>query len=224
MSPMTPRQRLLKAAIHCLQEQGWARTTTRQIVARAGMHVPSVNYYFGSKDRLLHDAAVEALRRWTATTMDAVDPSPEDPGGELRRSVERFLDTLDADRPYVVAAVEAFAQAERSDELRGRLADAYATFRSLVVERIQPGATETETRTSGALPLASVLIALFDGLAIQRLIAPNDMLGADEVLAGLAALSQITSRPEPEEVRAGRVSPSSAPDPPSCGRASAGPP
>jgi len=164
------------------------------------MHVPTVNYYFGSKERLLHDAAVEALRRWAATTMDAVDPSPEDPGGELRRSVERFLDTLEADRPYVVAAVEAFAQAERSDELRGRLADAYATFRSLVVERIQPGATATGTRTSDALPLASILIALFDGLALQRLIAPNDMLSADDVMAGLAALSQIASRPEPKEV------------------------
>ncbi len=197
---MTPRERLLEASIHCLREQGWAKTTTRQIVARARMHVPSVNYYFGSKERLLHDAAVEALRRWTATTMDAVHPSPDDPGGELRRSVERFLDTLEADRPYVVAAVEAFAQAERSDELRERLADAYATFRSLVVERIQPGATETETRTSGALPLASVLIALFDGLALQRLIAPNDMLSADEVLAGLAALSHIASRPQPEKV------------------------
>lgn len=129
-----------------------------------------------------------------------VDPSPDDPRGELRRSVERFLDTLEADRPYVVAAVEAFAQAERSDELRGRLADAYATFRSLVVERIQPGATPTETRTSGAFSLASVLIALFDGLALQRLIAPNDELSADDVIAGLAALSQIASRPERKEV------------------------
>ncbi len=43
-------------------------------------YAPSVNYYFGSKKRLLHDAAVEALRRWGATTMDAIDPSPEDPG------------------------------------------------------------------------------------------------------------------------------------------------
>lgn len=184
---MTPRERLLEAAISCLQEHGWANTTTRTIVARAGMHVPSVNYYFATKDALLHDAAVEALRRWGATTMDAVAASPEDPGSELRRSLERFLATLDEDRRYVVAAVEAFAQADRDEELRLRLADAYESFRSVVVDRIQPSAGP---QTGRATALASVLIALYDGLAIQRLLAPEQALDADEVLAALAALSR----------------------------------
>lgn len=187
---MTPRERLLEAAISCLQEHGWAKTTTREIVARAGMHVPTVNYYFGAKDVLLHDAAVEALRRWGATTMDAVEASPDDAASELRRSLERFLATIDQDRRYVVTAVEAFAQAERDEELRGRLADAYDSFRSVVVDRVQPGACREAAQASGATAVASVLIALFDGLAIQRLLAPEQTLDADEVLTALAALSR----------------------------------
>ncbi len=186
---MTPRERLLEAAISCLQDPGWAKTTTREIVARADMHVPSVNYYFGTKDTLLHDAAVEALRRWGATTMDAVEATPSDPAAELRRSLERFLETLAQDRRYVVAAVEAFAQAERDAELRARLAEAYGAFRAVVVERISPGATPEAARAGGAEALASVLIALFDGLAIQRLLAPDDALGTDQILSALAILA-----------------------------------
>ncbi len=188
---MTPRERLLEAAISCLQEHGWAKTTTREIVARAGMHVPSVNYYFGTKDALLNDAAVEALRRWGATTMDAVRATPEDPAAELRRSLERFHETLAQDRRYVVAAVEAFAQAERDEELRARLAGAYDAFRAVVVERVHPGATPEAARASGAEALASVLIALFDGLALQRLLTPDRALGTEEVLSALAALGAV---------------------------------
>lgn len=186
---MSPRERLLEAAISCLQEHGWAKTTTRAIVARAEMHVPTVNYYFGTKDALLHDAAVEALRRWGATTMNTVAADPDDPASELRRSLQQFLATIDQDRRYIVAAVEAFAQAERDPELRARLAQAYDAFRMVVVERIQPGATPETARASGAAALASVLMALFDGLAIQRLLAPDEVLDTDQILTALAMLA-----------------------------------
>lgn len=185
---MTSRERLLEAAISCLQEHGWAKTTTRVIVARAGMQIPSVNYYFGTKDTLLADAVVEGLRRWGATTMDAIAQDPDEPESELRRSLERFFATLDRDRRYVVVAVEAFAQADRDDELRARLADAYRTFRGVVVDRIRRGTGPEEPGAGEATALASVLIALFDGLALQRLLNPEETLDADGVLAALAVL------------------------------------
>ena len=183
----------MEAAISELQERGYARTTTRGIVAAAGSHLPAVNYYFGSKERLLQDAAVEALSRWAETTMKAADdPAVTDPRERLRRGLERFLATLEADRPYVVAALEAFAQAERSEDLRERMAAAYRDFREIVARSVERDAAASEAvPTPAALGLASVLIALFDGLAIQWLLDPEQSLGAEQLLESLSALSAV---------------------------------
>lgn len=190
---MDTRERLLEAAITLLHEQGYARTTTRQIVAEADAHVPAVNYFYGSKDRLMLEAVEEALRRWITTTMDAahrVDAAH--PRERLRISIEQFLTTLDTDRKYVVAAVEAFAQAERSDELRNRLADAYRDFRSVVAHAVD----ETEPASSTTINIATVLIALFDGLALQWLLDPERIPSADQILDALDALGDLLG-PEP---------------------------
>lgn len=195
---MTPRERLLEATIRCLEEHGYAQTTTRQIVAAADMHLPTVNYYFGSKERLLHDAVVEAVRRWGQTTMGAVGNDPADgPGqaGQLHRSLQRFLSTLDEDRRYVVAAAEAFAQAERSDELRERLSGAYGEFREVVARSIAPDSPQADA----VLAMSSVLIALFDGLAIQWLINPDNTPTPDQIVASLVALAHTAEKLETEE-------------------------
>lgn len=202
------RERLLDATIELLQERGYARTTTRAIVERAGSHLPAVNYYYGSKDALLQEAIVEALRRWCETTIAAAEePAGVAPAERLRLGLQRFLAALEADRPYVVAALEAFAQAERSEELRARLASAYADFRTIIARGIErdaaagavgapaaePGEEPTEPAAPrrGSLALASVVIALFDGFAIQWLLDPEATADADEVLATLATLVAI---------------------------------
>ncbi len=196
------RERLLEAAISSLQEEGYARTTTRGIVARAGLHLPAVNYYFGSKDRLLQDAIVEALRRWGETTMssaDAVAAEGASPAEQLRSSLVRYTTTLADDRPYVVAAAEAFAQASRSEELRGRLAAAYGELRDRVVAGITQAAADigAEPDTEQVEAIASTLIALFDGLALQWLIDPERPLEADRIIGGLAAVAALAATATP---------------------------
>lgn len=190
---MTPRDRLLEAAVKSLQENGYARTTTRRIVELAGLHLPAVNYYFGSKERLVQEAIMEAIRRWGQTTIGDAQVTEGPPAAQLRHSLERFLSTLEDDRRYVVAAVEAFAQAERSHELRDRLTGAYKEFRKVVIANIERAAGGDSGRAprEDVRALASTLIALFDGLAIQWLIDPRETPTAEQVLASLAALGQL---------------------------------
>lgn len=61
-----PRTRLLRAALSFVAE---GRTpTTRELVARAGTNIASINYYFQGKDNLmaeaLDDAAVSDIEAW----------------------------------------------------------------------------------------------------------------------------------------------------------------
>lgn len=179
---MGTRERLLEAAIECLETRGYARTTTREIVAAADAHLPAVNYYFGSKERLLHEATARAMVRWSQATLVATEAlATQDPRSRLQVSVERFLAAVRGDRAGIVAAVEAFAQAERDDGLRDRLACSYDDLRAAIAL-----GGDDDSRA-----VASVLIALLDGLALQCLIDPDRAPTGAEVMRSLDAVARV---------------------------------
>lgn len=54
------RQRIIAAACKAFSDQGYERTTIRQIVALAGTNIASINYHFGSKETL-YRAVVDSV-------------------------------------------------------------------------------------------------------------------------------------------------------------------
>lgn len=56
------RERLLDAAVQSFAEQGIAATSQRALAREAGVTPAMLNYYFGSKDKLIEAAVAERLR------------------------------------------------------------------------------------------------------------------------------------------------------------------
>ncbi|MFB9244293.1 CerR family C-terminal domain-containing protein [Massilia antarctica] len=85
------RERLLLAAIRLFAEQGFAKTSTREIALAAGTNIASISYYFGDKAGLYRAAFTE--------------PSPCDPNlavftatdATLRETLEGFYAVMMAD-------------------------------------------------------------------------------------------------------------------------------
>lgn len=55
-------QRILEAAIACIQEDGLSRLTVRKIAAKANVNIAAINYYFRSKEHLLSEVTDLTLR------------------------------------------------------------------------------------------------------------------------------------------------------------------
>src|SRR3954447_15312736 len=47
-----PRRRILSAGLEMFAEQGYEATSTRLLAERAGVNLPAIPYYFGSKEGL----------------------------------------------------------------------------------------------------------------------------------------------------------------------------
>jgi AcrR family transcriptional regulator len=122
---MGHREDLLEGAKRCLYEKGYARTTARDIVAASGTNLASIGYHFGSKEALLNAALVEAI---TAMGTDLIKLSTDDMTGpaetDLARGWDKVIARFDEYRPLLIAQLEAWAQLERSPELRAELASA----------------------------------------------------------------------------------------------------
>jgi AcrR family transcriptional regulator len=66
------RAQIIEAAIHILLQEGIAEATTRKITAQAGVNGATLNYYFGSKDKLLMAVFERILRDTEAAIWNAV--------------------------------------------------------------------------------------------------------------------------------------------------------
>jgi AcrR family transcriptional regulator len=180
------REDLLEAAIRCLYEKGYARTTARDLVAESGTNLGSIGYHFGSKERLMDEALMVAFHRWLDPIVEQyLQPGPETLVERFRDGVADFVDSLERNRPLVVACFEALAQVERSSDLRRDLAASYEDWRRAMGEGIErlAGAEQGEGRA-----IASLVMAISDGFMIQWLLDPASVPELDRVVADAVKL------------------------------------
>jgi AcrR family transcriptional regulator len=169
---MSHRDRLLEAARACLEDQGYARTTARDLVAASGTNLGSISYHFGSKEALLNEAIGAAFTEWTQEVVEVVRQAPADhPLERLLAGWKAMLERTEANRPLITANLEAMSQLSRSPELRETMAAAYDRCRTTIAETVlesAPPGTEHH-----APVVASFIMAVVDGITLQWMTDPD---------------------------------------------------
>lgn len=195
--PEGNRDKLLRAALTCLHDQGYARTTARDLVAASGTNLASIGYHYGSKEALLHEAIAKGFETWTAEVeRTAFAPGAATSAERLERTLAAMVDRFEELRPFLVAFVEAFPPAIRSPELRDRMARSYEQARAAGAEMILRAA-EAEGMALGrrhAETLSSLMCAVSDGLMLQWLLDPGHVPSSRDVMEALAATLPAFSR------------------------------
>jgi AcrR family transcriptional regulator len=187
------RERLLAAAVTCLQEKGYARTTARDLVAASGTNLASIGYHFGGKDALLNEALGAFFEQWTERVEKSLfEAELGSPREMLERAMVELIDVFEELRPQIVLCIESFPAAAREPVLREKLAGQYARAREAGA-----GMLRRATGHLGAeLPIApevlvSVIVAISDGLMLQWLLDPDATPDARQVVDSLAALGAL---------------------------------
>ena len=186
---MGHREDLLAGAKRSLYEKGYARTTARDIVAASGTNLGSIGYHYGSTQALMNAAMLSAIEEWgdaigAALAVETAD-EPDDP---LVRYWRRVLSTMDTHRELWLASVEAMIQSEHSPDLKAQIAAGMQEGRrglaAMLTGREEKTIDEETVRTVG-----SVAMALMSGVMTQWLVDPAYAPSAEQIAAGLRALT-----------------------------------
>ncbi len=178
------REALLEGALRCLTERGFARTTARDVVAAAGTNLGAIGYHYGSTEQLLNTALLTGFERWFAELAQAAEEAARE-AQPLVAVAQALPDTFERNRPLVRAWVEALAQAEQSEEVRDGLIDAYRRGREMVKGLLSKQSTDD----SSSRAVASLLVAIFDGLLIQWLLEPEQAPSSHDLAMLASALA-----------------------------------
>nr|WP_174893917.1 TetR/AcrR family transcriptional regulator [Streptomyces antimycoticus] len=187
---MGHREQLMAGAKRCLEERGFARTTSRDIAAAANAPLGTINYHYGSKERLLNAALLESLDEWSEQVRSgSTEAAPASEAGARVESMwARIIESETTDRPLLVASAEALAQAERSAEVRQQLAEAFERSRTALAADLH--GIEDAEEGEVARAVGSVHMALIAGLTQQWLVDPERAPSAREVATGLRRIAQ----------------------------------
>jgi len=187
---MGNREDLLAAAKRCLLEKGYDRTTVRDIASAANVSMAAIGYHYGSREALLNEALFQALDDWGDRIGRALAPDPDTagtPAAQFESKLERLIDSFGESRPFWLASIEAFLQAQRSPELNEQLAAGQAEGRRGLAAMLT-GLPEDEVPPEVVRSAGAVQMALISGLMIQWLSDPEQAPSAADVLAGLRML------------------------------------
>lgn len=118
------RRRILETALQVFATEGYEGASTRQLAERAGVNLPAIQYYFGSKEGLFRaviDSIIERTEQHMAPLAVEVRAALADPATSrdallelLCRMLEAFV-SLVTGGPHVEAKRQLFARSEVED-------------------------------------------------------------------------------------------------------------
>ncbi|MEV0079714.1 TetR/AcrR family transcriptional regulator [Nocardia neocaledoniensis] len=168
---MSNRDKLLQAARDCLLTLGYAKTTVRELVKASGANQASINYHFGSKERLLTDTLHELNREWGDVLFAAIGDDPPGPAGNEARW-ERIVASIREHRALWYVNFESVSAARDDEEIQAMLAEGQRAARRSLAHAfggLDPDADDPDTVDA----VGSHYFALLVGVASQWLADPD---------------------------------------------------
>ena len=176
------RDELLTAGAGVFGRRGYHGASLAQIAAEAGYTVGAVYSNFGGKEDLLLAIVERESLRVTERILEAT-ASARSASEKLRRGAKEWIAFVDREPELYAVFMEFWAVALRSSQLRDRNVELWGSVRTALGNLIQEYAESVGKRLR--LPpdhIGAAVMALGDGLAMQRLEAPDaipkDLLGA----------------------------------------------
>jgi AcrR family transcriptional regulator len=188
---MGNREALLAAAIECIYDKGYARTTARDIATAAGTSLAAIGYHFGTTQELLNQAVFAASEQWGDEVQARLRAEAKPGQTYLDRFTAILTETIASihvDRPIWEASLDMLAQIRHvpaiHELLRGGLHQARTGNVAMFDAVDEDTVDERQERTLGAF-----YYSLTVGLVVQWLIDPGSAPTGDDIADALQIIS-----------------------------------
>jgi len=172
------RERLIAAGYQVLSEKGYEATTVKEVTTVAGVSPGLFHYYFDSKDELFVAVLHEAGGRYGRMMREVGNSVP--PDQLLEAAIRAARERVTQEPEWYRLRYELFALGLRNQAFLPVLGELLMYIRHMFAQALQDITGEDEAK---ARAFAAVLLACFDGLALQQLAQPDaDLTGAYDLL------------------------------------------
>lgn len=171
------KQQIVEAATKLLAEKGYEKASVKDIARESGITPGLVHYYFQNKEEILSEVVLQASNQYTHVMQALKQAVPAEQIGKAAMGEPR--DRVRDQPDWYRLRYELFAIGLRNPSLADKVNHILDNGRNgitSILEQLMPESEETDAA-------AAILLACFDGFALQKLLNPNfDLDGAYLVL------------------------------------------
>ncbi len=172
LDPETLEERkaqILKAAITCFARKGYQQATMNDVAAEAGLSKGGVYWHFGSKQKLFV-ALLESVISDAESKLLQDTNSQASVRERLCSRLEAFTAFIQESQELISLQIDVWAQNKLDSQINQRAKCVYGGFRRSLTQLIEQGIVNGEFKWVDSTALASILVALYDGLMVQWMI------------------------------------------------------
>lgn len=174
MSVTERRQRLIDAAITAMLRDGVPDTSTRSIVAEAGMQIGVFHYCFRSKDELIVEVARTINQRAFSEIGDILSTSSSAEEA-IRKGTTAYWNHVRANREERLLLFELTQSALRHEEQGAAALEQYHTYlHGMSGFLAAAAALENRRWRSGSDHMARYILAVLQGASLQWLVTSEE--------------------------------------------------
>ena len=166
------REQIVQATIRCLAREGYAALTMKKVAREAEVSQGILHYYFESKRAILI-AALDVVMADLDRRVAALSEGARDARGRLRAVIRGCLALAEESREFWVVFVEFWGEMMHDRELSRINAALYERLRRMLGATVALGAREGAFRRVDPVEAGAVILALVDGLSLQRTFDPR---------------------------------------------------
>jgi AcrR family transcriptional regulator len=171
------KERIIAAASKVLAEKGYDATTLREISREAHAAPGLVHYYFGGKDELLVEVLQAAGRRFHQRMEHLVQQATGD--RSLEAVLTQLRERVDLEPEVYRLRYESFSLGLHNPIIQPKVRERLAQRRNelgSVIAKVLENMERTDGAEHSSLDptlLAALLLSIFDGLALQKIMDPT---------------------------------------------------
>jgi AcrR family transcriptional regulator len=177
------RAHIMQAALACFARKGYYLTTMDDIAQESGLSKGSLYWYFESKKELFLSIFEVFFRQMEAVIQPILEETLS-PSEKLRAVAEVFMGSVIEAQLFVSVMIDFWSQTRHEEDINQLLRQVYEPYYQGLAAIIEEGIQQGEFRPVNAAHLASLLMAVYDGLMMQWLAMPEwvDLAGQTETL------------------------------------------
>jgi AcrR family transcriptional regulator len=182
----TARERLLDAAARVFAERGYRGASVEDVAAEAGVTKGALYWNFKSKEDVLFALLEERVDQRVQALIEHAEAAAGDDTITVLVS-QVMSEVMDQERQMLLLTHEYWSLAARDPALNVRYVARQRAFRDAVARAVAAYASTTRVPlTMTAAKLATALVSLANGLAMERMADPESV--PDELLGEILAL------------------------------------
>ena len=162
------KNQIIHATIECISRYGYNNFSMQDVARIADVSKGIIHYYFLNKEDLMM-AVLERVAGDIESLLIGIYEKTNNPQEMLKLLIQICFGVVRDKREYYCINMDFWTQINQKDKVRQSIAKHYTKFRQATGAIIQAGINSGQFRAVEASHVASMIIAMVDGISLQWL-------------------------------------------------------